>query len=459
MKKLVKIGFILFFIVALHINSFGAQQSEVIVNGHPLELKNDLLVRNGKVYISVRDIGEALDYEFSWSQANKTANLKGDDLIIALQPNNRWLSKKRRDGSVTTYKFNAEDVPIFINNNIYVPIGNFAIVAEGKVGWDNNSKTYHIIYGKQLDYIEKASASLYAGTGSKGFLDGKLKEAQFKFAQSICTTKNGEVYVSDSGTIRKIHNGIVETLKTPSSTVKITLLRGNTDLFGLSKAYINENKKQVYSIFKVEGDCLKEVYTQKSAENKIIDFDIISSDIISSKEICVLKEEIKNGKRYLEIVDFKSGSIMTSLELDTGFDCLVAGGERIYLGNSKNGSIYSYDLKQKTLNLFAGTENKYQFVDGSDPLFCSPRRLKYNDNTLYVLDYNVLRKMSITSDGRVRKCQTIAGEDSVLMDSQIKDGYAKDLRLSPINTIDFAISGNNILLTDASQFKIVEIRE
>ena len=204
MRRLLKAGMMLFLVGALQVSSFASQNIQVKVNNSTLQLQNELVVRDGNVYISVRDIGEALGYEFSWSKDNKTANLKSEDLIIALQPNNRWFSKKKRDGSVATFQFGAKEAPIMVNNTMYVPLGNFTRVAEGRIDWDSNKGVYNIIYGEKLDYVSKAHLNLYAGNGKKGALDGPVKESQFAFAQSICFGKNKEIYVSDSGRIRKI---------------------------------------------------------------------------------------------------------------------------------------------------------------------------------------------------------------------------------------------------------------
>lgn len=453
MKRLLKISLLLFFIVMLGTTSFAAEKLQVLVNGEVLKLEEKLMARDECTYISLRDIAHALDFEINWAADKKTVNLKNDNVIIGIQADNQWYSKMTKDGKVGTYKFNAATVPRLINGKLYVPIGNFTIVAGGQIGWDADRKIYSIIYDSELNYASNTKVSVYAGTGKKGDVDGELRMSQFKYAQSIYTTKDKETYVSDAGTIRKITSNGVESLSMEPSNIKVATLRGiDNEVYALSTQYETAKKEKQYSIFKIEGNTFKEVYVQKAAEGRILDF-----DITSASTLCMLKEDTTAKQKYIEIINLKKDTKPTKVEVDTKFSVLAADEERVYLG-SKNGSIYCYDIKAKTLKLFAGTDDVHKFQDGANALFCMPRRMKYYKGSLYVLDYNVLRKASVSTSGELCSWQTIAGKATGVVNPKMSSGTSEELLLSTVNPIDFCISEEGILLTDATQFKIMRIK-
>lgn len=453
MKRLLKVSLLIFFIVILGTTTFATEATKVIVNGETLKLEEKLIVREGAIYISLRDIARALNFEINWPTDKKTVNLKNDNMIIGIQADNQWYSKKTKDGKASTFKFDAATVPTLIDGKLYVPIGNFTIVAGGRVGWDADKNIYNIIYDWQLNYVPNTKVSVYAGTGKKGDIDSELRTSQFKYAQSIYTTKDKVTYVSDAGTIRKITSNGVESLKMEPGYIKVAALKGvDNEVYALSTKDENAQKENKYGIFKLEGNTLKEVYVQKATDDKIVDF-----DMASTSTLCMLKEEAITGQRYMVIVNLKDNTKPTKVEIVGDISSLAAGGERAYLG-SKNGSIYCYDIKAKTFSLFAGTENVHKFQDGANSLFCMPRRMKYYKGSLYVLDYNVLRKASVSVSGEVGSWQTIAGKATGIVNPKMSSGASEELLLSTVNPIDFCISEDGILLTDATQFKIMKIK-
>ncbi len=453
MKKLVRVSLLVFFIIIMGISSFAQQETKVIVNGETLALEEELIVKEGVIYIAVKDIAPAFNFEVKWSSDSNTANLKNDNMIIGIQANNKWYSKKTKDGKEGTFKFDAATTPRLMNGKLYVPIGNFTIVAGGSVGSDSNKKIYNIIHDWDLKYSTHEKVSVYAGTGKKGEKDGQIKQSQFKYAQSIYTTKDKVTYVSDAGVLRKISNDTVETLKMKPQSIKVTALKGiDNEVYALSAKYKNANKKEVYGIFKIEDHTFTEVHIQDAKEAKILDFDIASNGTL-----CMLKEEMATGQRYMEIINLKKKFTPIITQVDAAFGCLAASDEKVYLGN-KNGSIYGYDMKTNTLTLLAGEDKVHRFKDGTEPLFCYPRKIKYYQGSLYVLDYNLLRKGSISASGTFSSWQTIAGKATGDINPKMSSGPCEKLLLSTVNPIDFAINEGEILITDANQFKVMRIK-
>lgn len=454
MKKLVKAGLMFFLIMTMMLTCFAAEKVSILVNGSPIQLEDPLVTQNGKVYITLRDIGNALNFEFSWSGDKKTANLKNDHVIIAVQPGNRWYSNKTRDGKVENYRFSEGDEPIIVNDKLYVPVGNFAIVAGGSVIWDSKNNRFNIIYGSQLTYQKDLSARIYAGTGKRGSEDGTREKSSLHYAQSIYMTDDKELYIADSGILRKVSKDVTQTLKMEPNNVKLAVLRGyKNDVYALSTSYLSTDQGKVVSLYKVEGNDLKEVLTQRIDKTKFIDFCLISAN-----EVCLLKDNLETNKRMVEIFNRQTGKVTTSVAVDEKFNAMTASKDTIYLANSVEGTIYSYDLETKTLELFAGQADTHQFIDGKTPLFGQPKMLKYANNSLYVIDYNLVRKISLSSTGALEKCETAAGKATALINAQMGTGKASELILSTVNPIDIAVNGNSLYITDANQFKIMEIK-
>ena len=115
-------------------------------------------------------------------------------------------------------------------------------------------------------------------------------------------------------------------------------------------------------------------------------------------------------------------------------------------------------IKAKTLEILAGTENVHRFQDGNDPLFCLPRKMKYYKGNLYILDFNVIRKISLGNQGELSTCRVVAGKATGALNPKMSRGAGEELLLSTINPIDFCMSEEGLLLTDPTQFKIMKIK-
>lgn len=453
MRKLIRGSLLLVLFSLLIINSFGATSTKILVNASPIQLNNQLIIKDGSVYISLRDIGEALGYEFSWSKELQTANLKNNKQIIALKPNNRWYTKMQADGTKGNFMFNKGQGPIMIGGRIYVKLIDFTIVAGGMINKEVGTNTYHIFCNTELDYANGVQGQKYAGNGTKGNQDGSLTEARFSYAQSICRTKDKTIYIADAGVVRKISKGMVESLKTSPSNVKIVGVRSNgNDVYAVSKVYQNEAKERVCSIFKLEGETLKEIYTKPVNKEKIIDF-----TVVSDKQMAVLRQVNEENSKYLDMVSLDKPEEIKPEKVDNGFTCLASDGKKVFLGNPEKGTISAYDVAKKTLTLFSGVEGEHRFQDGAEARYCAPRKLKCANGKLYILDYSVIRKITI-NDTKAGMCQTVAGKVTADNKLTVSTGYGKNMILSPINPIDFDVNEESILLTDANKCMIVEIK-
>ena len=354
------------------------------------------------------------------------------------------------DGELLTYKFADESIPIMIDGKMYVPTGDFVSVVEGRVSWDDKNKSYTIMHDWELNYSTNKEVSVYAGTGQKGnSIGATARESQFAYAQNIHTTEDNITYVVDSGRIKVIEDGKISIYDKQPESIKISTIKGMKDkVYGMS---VPSKENSYYGIYQIEENGLKKVYTGNIKESKVLDFEIVDKHVI-----CLLKQDINSGEKYLELMSqdlkFKTYSVPVGKEAN----CIAGKNDYVYIGNA-NGTISRYDVKKRTVAEFAGQANINKLKDGDEPLFCAPRKMEYYNGALYILDFNMIRKLTISSDGSVGECSTVAGKVTGMNNAKMSSGADKELIISGSNPIDISVGRDGVLVTDVTQFKIMKI--
>ena len=424
---------------------------KVIVNGAEVELKNKPIIKeNGYIYLDVKDIANALNFEVKEYPDKQLINIKNDEIIVGVQVNNKQYSKKRVDGKLLTYKFSDEGIPMMVDGNIYVPTGDFISVLEGRVNWDNKNKSYIIMSDWDVNYSTKKSVSIYAGTGEKGTAIGETAtDSQLTYPQNIHTTQSNTTYIIDSGRLKVMQDEKIRLYDKQPLNTNVSTVKGIKDeVYVLG---VPDKNSLYYGLYKVEEDGLNKVYTGNAKENRVLDFEVVNKDVI-----CLLKEEIKTGDRYLEIVSLDSEFKTYKVTTTNDTTCITGNNNKIYLGK-KNGTIYEYDIKIKSMSNFAGVENENALRDGQEPRFCSPRKLEYHDGYLYILDFNMIRRIRVDLQGNAGNCITVAGKVTGVNDAKMSSGEDNQLMISYKNPLDISVGKDGVLITDPTQYKIMKI--
>ncbi len=110
--------------------------------------------------------------------------------------------------------------------------------------------------------------------------------------------------------------------------------------------------------------------------------------------------------------------------------------------------MYFYDISKGTLKLFAGADDKTKFVDGPDSMFFEPRRLDYSNGYLYVLDYNVIRRVSVDSANQAVTSETLAGKVTADQNPETINGKGSDVTFAPSYLMDMLVVDDDVYLTD-----------
>jgi len=280
-------------------------------------------------------------------------------------------------------------------------------------------------YGRQVDVI--ASGELYKIINNKD--NEKVENINLEpYLKTVRCHENYEYFIIDNWKPEdKVIRGIVRLVNINRNTFDYIYLNTGT--------YIED------FIFSPCGDNLLYFIERNDWENEVY-----------LKKI--------NFMRYQDYIDSEGRYDVTELcRLPKGTTSLTWGNDdTIYLASPNEGTIMSYKIKnnkEKKWNIFAGNKNKQAFLDGSEPSFYKPQKIKYVDNSLYIWDFNTLRKIIIENE-KISDCITLAGQVSrgIEIKDITMDYYkAEDITFSydELKLADFdfvTIDGKYILLTD-----------
>ncbi len=443
MKKLIMIiSIILLFVSAGTVSASG--DIKVVINNKELYCEDKPVIVDGRTMLPLRAIGEAMGCEVIWVSGTQTANLKNESTIVSMQIGNTNITRVKRTNQ--EQKLLQTDVaPMLINSRTYIPVRAFAEALDAVVGWDGTTNTVMIVYDTTLKYAGNYAVDTYAGNGERQKHDSGLSTMSFVSPEGISVNSKGDILVADSGKIRKLSNGKSETVEFEPSYITANLVRCyKDDVYVLTNEFQNTDGVKYYGIVKLTNAGAEGVFVTEATYSKISDFDISNDG-----KLYVVYNNVGVGKTYLGQLDLASADINYITELDSGIKTLAVDDKgNIFLGNTVKGSLYLYNMSTKSLKLFAGADNKTKFVDGPNPMFFEPRRLDYKNGYLYVLDYNVLRRVSVDSAYQAVTAETLAGKVSVEQNPETINGKGSDITFAPSYLMDFVVTDQGVIITD-----------
>lgn len=414
----------------------------ILLNNQPVVSDKAPVNRNGTVFVPLRSVAEAMGCEVIWVNGEKTANIKNETTIISMKVGNNKISKVKRNSDGTTMVIPCDDPPVILDGSVYIPLRAMAESFGATVGWDGESRTVMIMYDTTVKSSNKTLVS-YAGHGGRKRYDSTVDKMEFLSPESMDIAADGSIVISDSGAVRKIINGKSETVEFEPDYISSAVVRcyGN-DIYFTTNAFEDENGEKYYGIVKLTGGQAEGIYITEAVYSKITDFDIDSKG-----NIYALVYNAGVGKNYIARLNKDDMEFLK--DVDEGFTCMtIDKNDCIFMGNSVKGSIYYFDPATKEIRGFAGVDNNTRFVDGNEPMLFEPRSLFYKDNTLYVLDYNLIRSIDINNGNIASNAQTLAGKISTELKPQTKPGKASDAELAPNYLSEIAVKDGTVYFTD-----------
>ncbi|OPZ84624.1 MAG: NHL repeat protein [Firmicutes bacterium ADurb.Bin419] len=298
-----------------------------------------------------------------------------------------------------------------------------------------------------LKYLKDAKVIPFAGIGQHADIsDGDVKSSVVCYPTSIAIDhKNDVVYFTDSGKLRTIRDGVIETLDLSLDDHKDidlvkTSLSGN--IYFSIVPYLNDKEQYVSEIYVLKDHKPTPIYQNTASTHNIVDFAFDSSEniyILQPEKIgtnpvtnftFVERSSGKNSKRDI------SGSV-ESITVDEK--------DNIFVSSYSSGTVLKYDPTDGLFKNFAGTQKDENFIDGIPCSFFSPQKILAYGNYIYVQDSNILRRI-VLENGKMVDVESVAGmvgkgQQNLTSSFGYNAWFAKPS--------DFAIDADgNILITD-----------
>ena len=445
MKKIILIFSVLLLLMASGtVVNAASGDIKIMINNKELYTADKPVLVDGRTMLPLRAIGEAMGCEVIWVNGTQTANLKNESTIVSMQIGNKNITRVKRTNQ--EQKLLQTDVaPMLINDRTYIPVRAFAEALDAVVGWDGTTNTVMIVYDTTLKYVGNYAVETYAGTGERKKHDSGLSTMAFVDPEGIAVNAKGDIIVADSGMIRKLANGKSETIEFEPSYITANLVRCyNNEIYVLTNEFQNTDGVKYYGIVKLTDAGAEGVFVTEATYSTITDFDISKDG-----KLYVIYNNVGVGQTYLGQLDLAKADINYITQLDSGIKTLAVDDKgNIFLGNTVKGSLYFYNVSTGKLKLFAGADEKTKFVDGPNAMFFEPRRLDYSNGYLYVLDYNVVRRVSMDSAYQAVTSETLAGKVTADQHPETINGKGSDVTFAPSYLMDMVVVGDDVYLTD-----------
>ena len=292
-------------------------------------------------------------------------------------------------------------------------------------------------------YKQTSDIELYAGDIEALLTNDELplREAVFASPESMAVSADGTVYLSDGEVLRIIKDGVVKKSDFEFNP-HILRCKGN-DLYILTKPYLDNDGRRCFMIIKLSENGEERLYVGDDS-NSVTDFIIDNNNdiyLLLEKRLLsgTVLSKLKSGD---ETVEYLYTIPDIALSMDKGPD------SKIYISAAYSGEILQYDENTNELMVFAGNRNDKAIIDGRDPRFYFPYRIKYYDSALFVMDSNVLRQISI-SDGKPDVTFTVAGAAGPEFSREINEIQSASSFVLPFSrNTDIIVKNKDILISD-----------
>lgn len=152
---------------------------EIVWNGEPLTMQHEPLVRDGRVYMPLRELSGHIDGAAVWDARTKTVTVQTADRLVTMK-----LGAKR--ATVNGKQAALDAAPVVRQGVTYVPL-RFVTEALGMdISWNAKQKSVGVNHdkrfimakdGRQYMWIDLATGNIYAaGQGAPSVLAGQAKE-------------------------------------------------------------------------------------------------------------------------------------------------------------------------------------------------------------------------------------------------------------------------------------------
>lgn len=304
-----------------------------------------------------------------------------------------------------------------------------------------------------LRYPEGTEVSLYAGDGQREIIDRSLEECSFISPEDM-SVDGDTLYIVDSGVIRIVENGEIYSLYLEPDYLTASLVRSwKNDLYVLTGPWVDEDEASYYGILRISDDGAEFLYYTEAAWSTISDM-AFSSD----GTLWFIQQNMATGATTLNRLDVESLETAWVMDLpDSARKMSFDADDTLYITVPEEGAIIRVGSGAEKWTYFAGVKGERNFIDGAIPNFYRPTSLIVQDNALYVLDFDTVRKITIEGEGALFT-ETLAGVPTEDTNPEVKLGEGSQALL-PAGELASLVMGEDgkLLLSDSKNSVIYQI--
>ena len=308
------------------------------------------------------------------------------------------------------------------------------------------------LVGISLQYPEETEVSVYAGNGERDFIDGGLDRCSF-VSPELLSAGDGKLCISDSGVIRILENGVVST-----TNLEPAYLTADQDRSWRGDLYVRTGPWEAedgsyYGILRVSGGEAELLFRTEAAWSVIRDFALSSNGTL-----WFLWENLGTGITALYTLDANTLEPTWVMDLPDGAAAMAFdGADNLYFAVPDLGVILRSGKGEASWTYFAGVEGERNFIDGAVPNFYRPTSLAVDGNALYVLDFDTVRRVTISGAG-TSWTETLAGVPVADTNPEVVLGAGCQCVLPASELAGLAVDGEGrLLVSDPKNSVIYEI--
>lgn len=304
-----------------------------------------------------------------------------------------------------------------------------------------------------LRYVDDVEVIHFAGSAEREQRDGMLSGAAFVAPESIAA--DGErLWITDSGALRGVQNGVVETVPLGQSywtAEQVRVYDGKPCV--LTGPW--ESEDGIWYAFVWAGEP-QPIYQAEADWSAVTDF-AFSSD----GTLWFIQQNLAFGDATLNRLDVGTGEWAKVLDLPDGVRCMAFDEEdNLYISVPDEGVILRVGYGDDQWTYFAGESGARHFIDGVLPNFYRPTSLVVAENALYVLDFDTVRKITIEDSG-ARFTETLAGLPVADTNPKVRLGDGCKTFLPASERAALTMDGKSLRLSDpknAAVYELVDLR-
>ena len=305
-----------------------------------------------------------------------------------------------------------------------------------------------------LQYDNAGEVSVYAGNGEREQLDGTLEDCSM-ISPGRITADGSSFYFGDSGVLRVLEDGEVYSVLFEDEYLTTQIVWSYGPAFYILTGPWEEEDGAYYGILEVTDEGAGFIYYTEAPMSTISDIAFSSDGML-----WFIQQNFGTGMTTLAHLDVETLEQQWVMDLPDGAHSMVFDEEdNLYISVPEQGIILRVAQGDDTWSYFAGVEGERNFIDGAIANFYQPTSLALDGDSLYVLDFDTVRRISIESSTAV-KTETIAGVPVADTTPEVQLGKGNQCILPASELASIAINENGqLLLTDPKNSVIYEISQ